>query len=240
MAHAQKPDFVFRRNGQVHLNSAGGASVQSTTGSRGVRISSSNAGYTMFRGSMKSFGYPLHSPHSPSLPLPCVTVCHHISTGVYHVCSCVTFAFIIILMRFSLLLYSQFKFILNTHAKSLFPVWQTQWACIKAGGTELWILVMVWRRKKKDLDLCNVSSFVVFCFCGASGPVSPHSRGFTITLRHTTLRGTPVDEWSARQRPLPDNTQQSQETDIYLPGGIQTHSPSKRVAADRLLGPRCQ
>ena len=60
-----------------------GASVQSTTGSRSVRISVSNAGYTMFRGSVKSTGYPLHSPVSPSFPLPCVTVCHHISTGVY-------------------------------------------------------------------------------------------------------------------------------------------------------------
>jgi hypothetical protein len=59
------------------------ASVQSTTGSRGVRISGSNAGYTVFRGSVKSTGYPLHSPVSPSLPLPCVTVCHHISTGLY-------------------------------------------------------------------------------------------------------------------------------------------------------------
>jgi len=59
-----------------------GASVQSTTGSRGVRISSNNAGYTMFRGSVKGTGYPLHSPVSPSLALPCVTVCHHISTGV--------------------------------------------------------------------------------------------------------------------------------------------------------------
>jgi len=37
----------------------------------------------MFRGSVKSTGYPLHSPVSPSLPLPCVTVCHHISTGLY-------------------------------------------------------------------------------------------------------------------------------------------------------------
>ena len=61
-----------------------GASVQSTTGSRGVCISGSNGGYTMFRGSVKSTGYPLHSPVSPSLPLPCVTVCHHISTGLYH------------------------------------------------------------------------------------------------------------------------------------------------------------
>jgi hypothetical protein len=60
-----------------------GASVQSTAGSRGLRISGSNTGYTMFRGSVKSTGYPLHSPVSPSPPLPCVTVCHHISTGVY-------------------------------------------------------------------------------------------------------------------------------------------------------------
>ena len=58
-----------------------GASVQSTTGSRAVRISGSNAGYTTFRGSVKGTGYPLHSPVSPSLPLPRVTVCHHVSTG---------------------------------------------------------------------------------------------------------------------------------------------------------------
>jgi hypothetical protein len=82
MAHAQKPYFVFRRNRRVHLNQQG-TSVQSTTGSRGARISGSNAGYTMFQGSVKSTGYPLHSPVSPSIPLPCVTVCQHISTGLY-------------------------------------------------------------------------------------------------------------------------------------------------------------
>jgi len=64
MSHAQKPDFVFRRNGRVHLNRRG-ASVRSTTGSRGVRVSGSNAGYTMFRGSVKSTGYPLHSRQFP-------------------------------------------------------------------------------------------------------------------------------------------------------------------------------
>jgi len=37
----------------------------------------------MFRGSVKSTGYPFHSPVSPSLPLPCVIMCHHISTGLY-------------------------------------------------------------------------------------------------------------------------------------------------------------
>jgi hypothetical protein len=47
-----------------------GESVQSTTGSQGVRISGSNAGYTNIRGSVKSSGYPRHSSVSPSLRQP--------------------------------------------------------------------------------------------------------------------------------------------------------------------------
>jgi hypothetical protein len=49
-----------------------GASVQSTTGSRGVRISGSNAGYTMFRGSVRVPAthsirqFPLHFPSRAS------------------------------------------------------------------------------------------------------------------------------------------------------------------------------
>ena len=64
MAHARKPDFVFRAKRTSPFKSAG-ASVQSTTGIWDVRISGSNAGYTVFRGSVKSTGYPLHSPVSP-------------------------------------------------------------------------------------------------------------------------------------------------------------------------------
>ena len=60
-----------------------GESVQSNAGSRGVCISGSNAGYNTFRGSVKSTGYPLHSPVSPSLPLPCVAVCHQVSNALY-------------------------------------------------------------------------------------------------------------------------------------------------------------
>ena len=52
-----------------------GTSVQSTTGSRGVRISGSNAVYTMFRGSVKGTGCPHHSPvsplHFPTRASPC-------------------------------------------------------------------------------------------------------------------------------------------------------------------------
>jgi hypothetical protein len=35
-----------------------------------------------------------------------------------------------------------------------------------------------------------------------SGSGRPHYRGFTITLRHTTLGRTPLDEWSAWRRDL--------------------------------------
>jgi hypothetical protein len=83
VAHVPKPDLVFRAKGMSPFKSRGVTSVQSTAGSRGVRISGSNAGYTMFRGGVNGTGYPLHLPVSLSLPLVHVTVCHHISTGVY-------------------------------------------------------------------------------------------------------------------------------------------------------------
>ena len=82
MAHAQKTDFVFRWNGRVDLNRPGGVSSVEYRHSLVVRISGSNAGYTMFWGSVKSTGYPLHSTVSTPLPLLCV-VCHHISTWLY-------------------------------------------------------------------------------------------------------------------------------------------------------------
>jgi hypothetical protein len=79
-----RAETIFRLSAKrTSLFKSAGASVQSTTVSRGVHISGCNAGYTMFRGSVKSTGYPLHSPVSPSVPLPCVTVCHHVSTGFY-------------------------------------------------------------------------------------------------------------------------------------------------------------
>jgi len=39
------------------------------------------------------------------------------------------------------------------------------------------------------------------------------------------------------QRPPPENTQHSQETDIRAPGGSQTRNPSKRSAKDSRLRP---
>ena len=43
---------------------------------------------------------------------------------------------------------------------------------------------------------------------------------------------------SPSQRPLPDNTQYSQQTNIHAPGGIRTHNLSRRAAEDLHLIPR--
>ena len=71
MAHAQKPDFVFRAKRTSPFKSAGGwRQFSRLLVAEVCVISGSNAGYTMFRGSVKGTGYPLHSPVSPSLRHP--------------------------------------------------------------------------------------------------------------------------------------------------------------------------
>jgi hypothetical protein len=56
-----------------------------------------------------------------------------------------------------------------------------------------------------------------------------------ITLRHTTLGRTYLDEWQARRRNLYLTIHNTQETNIHASDGIRTHNPSKRAAADPRL-----
>ena len=71
-----------------------------------------------------------------------------------------------------------------------------------------------------------------------TGPGSPHYQNFTITLRHTTFDGTPLDERSAQQRDINLHiTQHSQETNIHASSGIWTHNCSKQSATEPWLGP---
>ena len=70
MAHSQKPDFVFRAKRTSPFKSAGGRQFSQLLAAEVCAISGSNPGYTMFRGSVKGTGYPMHSPVSPSLPHP--------------------------------------------------------------------------------------------------------------------------------------------------------------------------
>jgi hypothetical protein len=85
MAHAQKPDFVFRRNGRVHLNRQGRQFSRLPAGE--LCTSACRVLYCsckpVFCSHVTLTGDPLHSLVSPSLLLPCVTVCHHTSNAVY-------------------------------------------------------------------------------------------------------------------------------------------------------------
>jgi hypothetical protein len=67
------------------------------------------------------------------------------------------------------------------------------------------------------------------------GPRPPHYRGFTITLRHTTLGRAPLYEGAAQRKDLYLTTQHSKERDVHAPDGIRTRNPTKRTAADPRL-----
>jgi len=82
MVHAQKTDFVFRRNGRVHLNQRGrqfSRLLAAEVCTSAVVMLDTPWSEVVWR----VLATPLHSPVSLSYPLPCVTVCHHISAGVY-------------------------------------------------------------------------------------------------------------------------------------------------------------
>ena len=84
MAHALKPDFVFRQNGRVNLNRWGHQF------SRLLAAEICTSAVVMLDTPCSEVVWRVLATHfirqfPPSLPLLCVTVwCHHISTGVYH------------------------------------------------------------------------------------------------------------------------------------------------------------
>ena len=91
------------------------------------------------------------------------------------------------------------------------------------------------------LSTAHVPLFI--CLCLAQQPsVSQGLLIREVSRSHTTTHHSWWDS-SGRvirpsQRPLLDNTQHSQQTDILAPGGIRTHNLSRRAAADLLLIPR--
>ena len=58
------------------------------------------------------------------------------------------------------------------------------------------------------------------------------------TQRRVTVGRTPSRRViSSSRRPLPDNTQHSQQKNVHAPSGIRTHNPSRRAPADLRLRP---
>ena len=58
------------------------------------------------------------------------------------------------------------------------------------------------------------------------------------TATHHSRKDSSGRVISSSQRPLPDNTQHSQQINIHAPGGIRTHDLSRRAAVDLRLRPR--
>jgi len=84
MAHAQKPDFIFRRNERVHLNRRG------RQFSRLLAAEMCTTAVVMLDTPCFEVLWRVLSTHSirqfpPSLPRPCVTLRHQISNGLYQV-----------------------------------------------------------------------------------------------------------------------------------------------------------
>ena len=86
-----------------------------------------------------------------------------------------------------------------------------------------------------------LSFFLSFFFLSGRQPTVGH--GFLIQeifRSHTTTHHSQYESSlrviSQSQRPLLDNTQHSQLTDIHIPDGIRSHNLSRRVAADLPLG----
>ena len=93
--------------------------------------------------------------------------------------------------------------------------------------------------RTRDTPYLNVPNLFVF----AQQP--PLGQGLLIhevSRSHKTTHHSRQDSSgrviSSSQRPLPDKTQQSQQTNIHAPGGIRTHDRSRRAAADLRLRPR--
>jgi len=86
--------------------------------------------------------------------------------------------------------------------------------------------------------LTNSTVFSPHGVLAPSGPGPPRYRGFPMTVRHSTLGRTPLDEWSARRRDLYPTTH-TYKRQTSLPWvGFELAIACKRAATDLSLRPR--
>jgi len=89
------------------------------------------------------------------------------------------------------------------------------------------------------IELCSFVSLFLARQSSVGHGLLIHEVSTSHTTHHTQ-QDSSVRVISSSQRLLPDNTQQSQQTDIHALGGIRTHNLSRRAAVDLRLRPRGQ
>jgi len=90
----------------------------------------------------------------------------------------------------------------------------------------------------KYSQMCVCNNFFPVAQQSPSEPGLLHYRDHTITLRHTTIYRTPLEEWSAWRRDLYLKAHNTYRRYIRASGGIRTSTSSKRAASDPHLWPR--
>ena len=74
---------------------------------------------------------------------------------------------------------------------------------------------------------------ILLWLCDRTWVIASSFLRFLDHIRRTTVGRTRLRRViSSSQRPLPDNTQHSQQTNFHVLGGIRTHDLSRRAAAD--------
>jgi hypothetical protein len=119
-----------------------------------------------------------------------------------------------------------------THLGRTYPSTPNSWQCeepLTYAAVNLLSYLISFVSVLKLSDFSVFMYFVLF-FHGAtalSGPGPPHCWGFTITLRHTTLGKTPLDEWSSRRRDLHQTTHNTHKRQISMPSaGFELEIPA--------------
>jgi len=92
------------------------------------------------------------------------------------------------------------------------------------------------------IRVCNLVPDIYFLSHDATthtGPLSPHYRDFTITLWHTTLSSTPMDEWSVRRRELYLTTHNTYKRKTWMvQEWFEPTAPTSEQSQDLYLRPR--
>ena len=79
-----------------------------------------------------------------------------------------------------------------------------------------YIYIYIQKKNQKEFKNYEKNIFHFYGATASSGPGPPHYQGLTITLRHTTLDTTPLDEWLVWRRDLCLTTHNNHNRQIWI------------------------
>jgi hypothetical protein len=103
-------------------------------------------------------------------------------------------------------------------------------------GSMHFCTVLIYKRLVYIRRSILICFFYLRCATAPSVPGYHHCSGFTITLRHTTLGRTPLNEWSARRRDLYLTTHNTHKRHTSMsPAGFKPTVPASKRPQNHAL-----